>query len=475
MNKDSFVYKSFDYAGSGFELLEALKNQPHVVFLQSSQHDPNRGRFTFLGCDPYAVYEQKGETSLDGLREQFNRYSHLAGNNPSLPETPFPYGIAGCLSYDYGLQQEHIAIAPKDDLGLPDCFFGFYDCIITIDHFNNKLHITSSGLPETDKALRQRRAEDRLNWIMERIIPALCSENTTDQNNIPSVTSSNLSSNMTRKEYVNAVNTALHHIAEGNIYQVNLSQCFELPCSGDFDPTSFYGVLSRYAPAPFGGYIDCGTFRLVSNSPERFLSLNGDVVQTRPMKGTRPRGHNEEEDLHYRRELLESEKEKAELLMITDLQRNDLGRVCQYGTIAVTEPRTLEEYNYVHQATSNVQGVLREDKDCFDLIEACFPGGSITGCPKIRAMNIINELEPTRRGMYTGTMGYISFTGNMDLNILIRTLIEKDRTLYFQVGGGIVADSDPEEEYMETLTKAGALHACLSAGMAGANEKVTAT
>jgi len=231
-----------------------------------------------------------------------------------------------------------------------------------------------------------------------------------------------------------------------------------------FDGISLYRDLRNFSPSPFGGYMDCGNFQLISNSPERFLHLNNGIVQTRPMKGTRPRGNDEFHDKILREEILNSEKEKAELLMITDLQRNDLGRNCEYGSVSVKEMRTLEEYKYVFQATSTIEGILRKDKDCFDLIQSCFPGGSVTGCPKIRAMTIIEELEPTRRGMYTGSLGYINFDGNMDFNILIRTLLACQNKLYFQVGGGIVADSVPEHEYNETLIKARALRTCLETG-----------
>jgi len=262
------------------------------------------------------------------------------------------------------------------------------------------------------------------------------------------------------------VQKALDHISCGDIYQVNLSQRFELDLNEcDFNPLLLYKVLRLYSPSPFGGFLDGGNFQLVSNSPERFLHLNNGVVQTRPMKGTRPRGDNDLQDKKFRQELLNSKKEKAELLMITDLQRNDLGRVCEYGSVSVREMRTLEDYKYVFQATSTIEGMLSKDKDCFDLIRASFPGGSVTGCPKIRAMEIIEELEPTRRGMYTGSLGYINFNGDMDLNILIRTLFTCPGKLTFQVGGGIVADSIPENEYDETLIKARAMKACLEAGM----------
>ena len=272
------------------------------------------------------------------------------------------------------------------------------------------------------------------------------------------------SCNFSKSRYLETAQKALDYIADVEIYQVNLSQRFQFGFEGGLlDPLSLYGTLRNISPSPFGGYVDGGNFQLLSNSPERFLHLNNGIVQSRPMKGTRHRANDELHDHVLREELLNSAKEKAELLMITDLLRNDLGRVCDYGSVSVKEMRALEEYAYVFQTTATVEGVLNKNKDCFDLMKACFPGGSITGCPKIRAMEIIEELEPTRRGMYTGSLGYINFSGNMDFNILIRTLLAYRNKLYFQVGGGIVADSTPENEYHETLVKAQALRDCLEA------------
>jgi len=222
-------------------------------------------------------------------------------------------------------------------------------------------------------------------------------------------------------------------------------------------PIELYSSLRNVNPAPFSAYLDFGDFKILSSSPERFLTLRGSFVSTRPMKGTRPRSINLIEDKRLKEELLNSQKDKAELIMIVDLERNDLGRVCEYGSIKVTNLRNLEEYSKVFQTTAKVEGILHKDKDRIDLIKACFPGGSITGCPKIRAMEIIEELEPTKRNIYTGSLGYLSFSGDMDLNILIRTILLKGNKIYFQAGGGIVYDSDPEEEYQETLDKARAL------------------
>ena len=468
MSDKKYIWKSFEYTGCGIDLLDLFRYLPHVFFLDSSQHDPHRGRYSFIGFDPFNVFIHKGGDTLDRLKERFMQYAEVKAEGYSASFSPLTSGIVGCLSYDYGLQQEKIPIVIKDDHTMPDCFFGFYDCILTIDHFTQKLIITSSGLPEKNQYLREKRAQQRLANIIERLDTHFQEGVSFDEEASSRSSSSPLAlkSNISKEQYIERVEKALDHIGCGDIYQVNLSQRFELDLSGHiFDGVSFYRDLRHLAPSPFGGYMDCGNFQLISNSPERFLHLNNGIVQTRPMKGTRPRGNNEHQDNLLREEILNSAKEKAELLMITDLQRNDLGRVCEYGSVSVKEMRTLEEYKYVFQATSTVEGILRKDKDCFDLIRACFPGGSITGCPKIRAMAIIEELEPTRRGMYTGSMGYINFDGNMDFNILIRTLFACQNKLYFQVGGGIVADSIPENEYYETLVKARAMRACLENGL----------
>jgi para-aminobenzoate synthetase component 1 len=268
-----------------------------------------------------------------------------------------------------------------------------------------------------------------------------------------------LRSNFTRDEYLQAVENAIEYIANGDIFQVNLSQRFSVDLA--VDPYELYLRLRSISPAPFACYLNFGEVTVASASPERFLHLDGNTVETRPMKGTRPRGQSPAEDDVLGVELLKSEKDRAENIMIVDLERNDLGKVCEYGSVQVSDLCKLEKYATVFQLTSSVTGKLREDKDRIDLLKAAFPGGSITGAPKVRAMEIIDELEPTRRGIYTGSVGYLGFDGCMDLNIVIRTFVIKGGKVYFQVGGGIVSDSDPEAEYQETLDKARALMAAL--------------
>jgi para-aminobenzoate synthetase component 1 len=267
--------------------------------------------------------------------------------------------------------------------------------------------------------------------------------------------SSKIRANFTHGEYIEAVAVAKEYICAGDIFQVNLSQRFEvdLPVA----PYELYRRLRLINPAPFACYLNFDDVVVAGASPERFLRLDGDLIETRPMKGTRPRGRSVAEDDDLARELLQSAKDRAENVMIVDLERNDLGRVCKYGTVKVRELWTLERYATVFQLTSTIEGRLRGGKNRIDLLKASFPGGSITGAPKVRAMEIIDELEPTRRSIYTGAIGYLSFDGKMDLSIVIRTFLIKDGRAYFQVGGGIVSDSDPEAEYRETLDKARAL------------------
>ncbi len=450
--------KTYDFPGDALELCARFCHEPYLFCLDSSRSDQGQGRYSFVGFDPFEVFEASGKDTLGALKERYARYEEPGRQTL----TPFAGGIAGYLGYDYGLYQEKIKSRVKDDLGLSDAVFGFYDRVLTIDHHTRKLHAASSGWPEKNKSLREKRAAARLEEI-DRALKRGTRYLIPDELSIVSPFSP-FKPNFTKEEYLITVRKVLDHIAAGDIYQLNLSQRFTCDTGAErVDPLAIYRALRRLSPVSFGGYFDAGAVKLISNSPEMFLRLRGRTVETRPMKGTRPRGLELSEDRRLRDEIEQSAKDKAELLMVTDLERNDLGKVCDYGSVRVKEMRAIEEYKYVFQATSTVEGTLRRDKDCFDLIEACFPGGSITGCPKIRAMEIIEELEPTRRGPYTGSMGYIDFSGNMDFNVLIRTLVHCGDKIHFQVGGGIVADSTPEDEYEETLVKARAMRACLGA------------
>ncbi|MBZ0165442.1 MAG: anthranilate synthase component I family protein [Candidatus Omnitrophica bacterium] len=455
----NYISDTFAFSTDASVLLEAFAGEPYCFLLDSSLSDARRGRYSFFGFDPFDVYRHKNSGDLNPLRQAFERYQFINETQDVLPA-----GLVGFLAYDHGLFQEKIPLHAKDDLDLPDCLFGFYDCILSVDHVAQTMTICSSGYPEQAPERRLRRAHERLDYArekLERLRP--------DVENLPAAPPDPVSGqldwqgNFTRQGYERAVGLALEHIAAGDIYQVNLSQRFSLPFTGDAQSRRLYHLLRGYSPSHFGVYFDGGDYQLISSSPERYLQLRGQKLLTQPMKGTRPRGANPEEDQRYREEILHSGKEQSELLMITDLERNDLGRVCEFGSVKVLQQRVIEQYTTVYQAISTVEGTLQADKDCFDILKACFPGGSITGCPKIKAMQIIEELEPTRRSIYTGAFGYISFNGNMDFNIMIRTILATQDHYHVQVGAGIVAESTPEAEYAETLVKAQAMQACLEA------------
>ncbi|MBA7484746.1 Aminodeoxychorismate synthase component 1 [subsurface metagenome] len=341
-------------------------------------------------------------------------------------------------------------------MNLPECYLCFYDTIVAFDHLTGKTYLVASGFPELEEAKRKQRAAEKLEemkgWLLNS--PWLSSA---DEPPVSTAIRSDivLKSNFSQAEYLKAVAAVREYICAGDIFQVNLSQRLEadLPIA----PYELYRQLRQINPAPFANYFNFAGVSVVGASPERFLRVSGNWVQTRPIKGTRPRGKSAAEDEALAQELLASIKDRAENVMIVDLERNDIGRICRYGTIKVTELAILETFPTVFHLTSTVEGRLREGKNRIDLLKATFPGGSITGAPKVRAMEIIDEMEPTRRSIYTGAIGYLSFSEEMDLNIVIRTFIIKDGRAYFQVGGGIVYDSEPEAEYEETMDKARAL------------------
>lgn len=449
------------------ETFDPLHSHPHSFFLDSGM-DPHRlGRYSFMGIDPFLVMRSRGKqvTILQQGKtetEQGNPFDVLGGLleayrlDSFVAPVPFWGGAVGYLSYDLCHFIEHLPTTAIDDLKLPESYFCFYDTILAFDNLEGKAYIVSTGFPELENNQRLRRAKLRLEE-MKRLI-SLPSRQTckTHQHDTRSVTSEAvLKSNFTPDEYIKAVDRVREYIAAGDVFQVNLSQRFETELS--ISPYELFHRLRQINPAPFASYLNFEGVTIVSASPERFLRVHGDWVETRPIKGTRPRGKNPVEDAMRAQELLNSTKDRAENVMIVDLERNDLGRVCRYGTVKVTELAILETFPTVFHLTSTVVGRLRADKNRIDLLKATFPGGSISGAPKVRAMEIIDELEPTRRSVYTGAIGYFSFGCNLDLNIVIRTFIIKGSKAYFQVGGGIIFDSNAEAEYQETLDKAKAL------------------
>lgn len=382
---------------------------------------------------------------------------------------PFYGGCIGYFSYDLVNFIEKIKQKCSDDLNVNDIELGFYNKVIIINHIQNKLFMvgTSIGTNGDPKAAASENIQD-IREILAKIITTQYTkapqnkENPIRQENSCSPKSVNLRANFSRQNYVKIVEKAREYIHNGDIFQVNLSQRFEADISNE--PSDIYLLLRKCSPAPFSAYLNFENIKVICSSPERFLKTDGRYIETRPIKGTRPRGKDIETDIAMRNELLESEKERAELTMIVDLERNDLGKLCEFGSVKVKRHFEIQAYANVFHAVSTVTGKLKEGKDVIDCLYAAFPGGSITGAPKIRAMEIIEENEPVKRGIYTGSIGYIGFDGNIDLNIAIRTIIVKGDKAFYNVGGGIVWDSIPEDEYEETLHKGTKMMAVLTGG-----------
>lgn len=373
---------------------------------------------------------------------------------------PFGGGAVGYLAYDLGRFIERLPCTTLDDIGLPDLYMAFYDTALVYDLNEERAWVVAAdlGLPEQARAGRR----------VGRLVEILSSAPVPDAK-IANPGPAEVVCNFTRREYLWAVQRCKDYIATGDIFQVNLSRRFETPLV--LPPHELYLKLRRINPAPMSAYLQFEEGAIASASPERFLKVRGRHVETRPIKGTRPRGETPEEDKSLAEALLSSEKDNAELAMIVDLERNDIGRVCSYGTVHVTQPRVLESFPTVHHLVATVEGDLHERHDVADLLKATFPGGSITGAPKVRAMEIIDELEATQRSVYTGSIGYLGAEGTIDLNIAIRTILVRGEKAFFQVGGGIVADSEPDAEYQETLDKGQRLFQAL--GQDGAWKKGT--
>ena len=443
------VIKEIATSLSSFELFSLFRERRHCFFLDSGMDPEKLGRYSFIGFDPEMTLTAKADVdAFEELKALLEEYQlDYAG------ELPFIGGAVGYFGYELRHQVERLPKEAVDDVHIPDSFFGIYDGAIVVDHLLGKVYLASPGF-----------FGDPEKWVAEteKVIMAAGGTHFPVQAlGSATETKPKLTANMTKSYYLEAIARIKDYIRSGDIYQVNMTQRFQ--CRTEASPYELYTRLRSINPAPFAAYLDFGMGQLLSSSPERFLQIRNGKVQTRPIKGTRPRGATEQEDSANRQELLESEKDRAELLMIVDLMRNDSGRVCKTGSVKVTEMYHIEDYSTVFQLVSTIEGELEEDIHALDCIKAAFPGGSITGAPKIRAMEVIDELEPTQRNAYTGSIGYVGFNGDADLNIVIRTILLKDETAYFQVGGGIVWDSDAEMEYEETLVKAKALIAALQA------------
>jgi para-aminobenzoate synthetase component 1 len=419
---------------------------PGLVFLDSALRHEALGRYSFIAADPVHRLVTRGDaTTIDGAPFAGSPFAAIADllarhpveQVPGLP--PFQTGLAGQFGYGLRHHVEAVPAHPRSDHGFPDCELGWYDVVVAVDHRDNRAFVFASG----------EKAEARTQWALARLnsqarfaAPDWEIEPRPD---------------LTADQHRRAVRRAIDYIEAGDIYQANITQRFRAALPENFDRLALYDELRRRNPATFAAFIDFGDTALLSSSPERFLKLENGVIETRPIKGTRPRGANPAQDAALGRALLASEKDRAENLMIVDLLRNDVGRVAKLGTVQVPVLIGLETYATVHHLVSVVTAALDDGKSAVDLLQAAFPGGSVTGAPKIRAMEIIAELEPTERGPYCGSIGYLSAGGAMDTNIVIRTLLIDGDRISFQVGGGIVADSDPQAEWEESLTKAKAL------------------
>jgi len=427
------------------KVMAALRREPGAAFLDSSSQGYGLGRYSIFACNPSKTFsfekgnirivESGGTILLEGdCFEQLRKFADIRSEY-SESTLPFLGGMIGYFSYDLGWELEDLPERICVDYPLPQACFGWYDAALIYDHLNGVFFGVSI------------RGEENLNALLEKARQPLSADE--------SFSVSGLRSNFDRSDFVDAVEEIRSHILNGEIYQANLAQRFEVDFSGSI--WALYERLRETNPAPYSAYLKFGEENFLSSSPERFLMSRNQMATTRPIKGTRPRGVDAMADLAFERALSESKKDRAELLMIVDLERNDLGKVCEPGSIQVSDLFAVERYSRVIHQTANVSGRLEQGKDAFDCLEALFPGGSITGAPKIRSMEVIEELERHRRGIYTGSIGYVSSDGNADFNIAIRTMRQTKDKLLFHVGSGIVWDSDPNIEYEETLHKAIAL------------------
>ena len=456
-------------------LVQRLQGERGVVLLRTTTFDSPHARYSFVAAKPFLRFTSYGSrceiTSSDGTHEQFGNpwrvLDTLMSRCELLDEVDLPFPLGGCFGY-WGYDLKNF-VEPKltrkavNDLELPDCSVGFYGSLVVFDHRLGKTWIVSTGL-DADGTRDPKRARREAKFWRAKLegksanVPPVISRS---DDAAPGAGRSEASviSNLSRDDFLARVQRAQDYIRRGHIYQVNLSH--RLSVTSEVSGWDLFERLSEISPAPFSAYLDCGDFQLASSSPELFLRVSGRHIVTRPIKGTRPRSADATRDAQLTYELQTSAKEMAELVMITDLLRNDLGRFCEYGSVQVPELIRLERYAHVQHLVSTVEGQLRHGVTHFSAFASCFPGGSVTGAPKIRAMEIIDELEPITRGPYTGALGYLGFNRESQLSIIIRTAISKAGRAHFHVGAGIVSDSQAEAEYNETIAKARGFFATL--------------
>jgi para-aminobenzoate synthetase component 1 len=438
-------------------ILKYFSERSNCVILDSSLKSADLGRYTIIAFDPFLIFESKGNTirindnivinenPLELLRQYIKNYQIECG----FKEVPFCGGCIGYFSYDLANFMEELPQMAEDDLNVSDIMLGFYNKSVIIDHMSRKIYAAGAScgmdLPKEEAAM------ENLNLVKSMLYEAIRIKKNDNRKKEENSVPNKIKSNFNKEDYIKMVERAREYIRNGDIFQVNLSQRFETDIENQ--PHEIYFELRQKSPAPFSAFLNFDSVKIISTSPERFIKVEGERIETRPIKGTRPRGKDKDTDNAFKKELMESSKDRAELTMIVDLERNDLGRVCRFGSVVVEKHAEVEEYANVFHTVSTVSGKLKKGIDIIDCIYASFPGGSITGAPKIRSMEIIEELEPVKRNIYTGSIGYIGFDGVSDLNICIRTVLIKDNKAYFSVGGGIVWDSEPLKEYEETLHK----------------------
>jgi para-aminobenzoate synthetase component 1 len=456
----NYLVADIPYTQDSSVLFDRFADEPWSIFLDSNQPNAIHGRYDIISSRPKVrISSKNNKNNIDSWSESlsvpgdpFSVLKEYLKQNKTIDnelKLPFIGGAIGYFSYDLGRSLEKIPISSENDLDLPDLKVGIYTWAIIVDH-----KIKKSVLVGDKNDLRTRREwNDLIRFV-------------TDKNSLKKRQKFNVlsevTSNMSKADYSDSFAKIKSYIREGDCYQVNLAQRFNATVQGN--PWEAYQMLRRINPSPFSAYLNYQDFQILSNSPERFLSVHDQMVQTKPIKGTRPRSENNEIDDALMRELINSKKDQAENVMIVDLLRNDISKNCELGSVKVPKLFDIESYPNVHHMVSTITGKLRDNRSAIDLLRGSFPGGSITGAPKVRSMQIIEELEPHRRGIYCGSIGYISNDGNMDTNIAIRTILHKNQKMYFYAGGGIVYDSDAEAEYQETFDKAAAMMKVLDQG-----------
>jgi len=438
----------------------------YSFLLESVEGGEKWARYCFLGCDPAVVVSSKGRnitidengkrqerkidsgTPLSAVKEILARYNPV--DVPGLPR--FSGGAVGFISYDMVRFFEDLPEDTVDDLNVPDSQFIITDTMLVFDNVSQTIKMVSNAFIESDDLDEvYEQTIKKISLLEEKLKTPLKISNQANEE----VAQTKFESNFEKEKFKEAVDKVKQYILEGDAIQIVLSQRL----SFDIKKKAFdiYRALRTVNPSPYMYFLKFGDIEVVGSSPEILVRLEDEKVEVRPIAGTRKRGKNEEEDVALEKDLLQDEKELAEHIMLVDLGRNDLGRVAKISSVEVNESFTVERYSHVMHIVSNVRGILKEGLDCFDVLEATFPAGTVSGAPKIRAMEIIEEMEPNRRGLYAGAVGYIGFSGNMDTAIAIRTLVVKAQTAYLGVGAGIVADSVPESEFEETMNKGRAL------------------